>query len=126
MSEYPTIEARFENRIPASLNVKFHYHLFLLHTTMTLTQWTSVFVALALSLPLASAVFDQLKLDFKLKPVIFVEAEGGHFEALYITYYINSRSVLTWAPFPLPDPRVCDLSISALLHINMKDMKLEA
>jgi hypothetical protein len=120
MSEYPTIESRFQNHIPTFPDVRFHYHLFLLHTTMTLTKWTSIFIALAFALPLVSAVFDQLGLNYNLRSMIYVDSLRQTFS---LEYSISHSYALTWT---VRAAGVGDLFVFALLQFNMKEVKLEA
>jgi hypothetical protein len=92
---------------------------------MTATQWTSIIVALAFALPLAFALLEDLDLNFKLKSMIVVKFPDEIEHQFYqLDYYISRCSyAVMWT---IRNPEVSDLFIFPLLHINLKDVKLEA
>jgi hypothetical protein len=89
---------------------------------MTLTPCTSIFIALAFALPLATAFLPGLGLDFKLKTEIHITGYDQPLFRLVYSFPSPTHALM----FTVRDLPVGDVFISALLHIVMTEMQLEA
>jgi hypothetical protein len=88
---------------------------------MTLTPWTSIFIALAFALPLATAFLEEFGLKFKLKTVLRIQ---GYDQPFTLDYSFPGPTHALM--YSVRDPAVGDVFISALLHIIMTEVQLEA
>lgn len=71
---------------------------------MTLTPWTSIFIALAFALPFATAFLDEFGLDFKLKTELQVPIPGYDHDQPFILNYSLPSPTHAFI-FTVRDPR---------------------